>query len=395
VTADGRSRLPVICVLGESALQVDHDGFAGLCRAASAEVGVPLTVSFHAREHDLVAAVQQASEQGGGIVLIAGGLGDSRVVQQAALQAAAPLVWLDLAAARDRRPEHLDPIAISSIRGRGLEGLSWAVRSLVARAAWPAITERYGPDVEHVGDLRVPSASAGPHPVCVLLHGGGWRERWERDLMDGIAADLCLRGYATWNLEYRRVGPSDGGWPNTLADAAAGIDHLTQFAGRHPLDLDRVALLGHSAGGHLATWAATRGKLPVDAPGSQPAVHPALVVSIAGNPDLVLSAVRATDEGSTIELMGGMPDEIPEAYALASPKERLPLGCAQLLIWGTRDQPDLVDRNRRYCVAAVSAGDDIDVLALAGADHFSVIDPTNIAWTAIVERLIRVFPVAG
>jgi len=281
---------------------------------------------------------------------------------------------------------------IASVRGRGLEGLLWAVRSAAARRASPPRPLSYAADVEQMGELRLPADADGRVPVCVLLHGGGWRERWERDLMDGLAADLTAHGYATWNLEFRRVGPSGGGWPGSFEDVAAGIDRLCELAETEPIDLDRVALIGHSAGAHLALWASARDRLPDDAPGASPLVRPALAVSLAGVQDLATTALRGTDEMSTIALMGGMPDEHPERYRLAAPLELLPLGSAQLVLWGVNDRPDLVDENLRYCEAAAAAGDTVHVLELPEADHFTVIDPATLTWLAIRERLVQLFP---
>ena len=100
--------------------------------------------------------------------------------------------------------------------------------------------------------------------MVVLLHGGFWRAQRTLELMRPLAADLAGRGFAAWNLEYRRVGQPGGGWPGTCEDVAAGLDHLARLAGREPLDLDRLVVAGHSAGGHLALWSAAR-------PGRRPA----------------------------------------------------------------------------------------------------------------------------
>ncbi|NIR35894.1 MAG: alpha/beta hydrolase, partial [Actinobacteria bacterium] len=128
----------------------------------------------------------------------------------------------------------------------------------------------YGPLPDQVADLRLPDGP-GPHPVAVVLHGGFWRDVWTRDLMDGIAVDLTRRGWATWNIEYRRVG-SGGGFPETLEDVAAAIDHLDGLAGDRSLDVATVVTVGHSAGGHLALWAAARPKLDVGTSGAGPRV---------------------------------------------------------------------------------------------------------------------------
>ena len=121
-------------------------------------------------------------------------------------------------------------------------------------AAGP-VTYVYGDSPEQFATLAVP-ATPGPHPVVVLIHGGFWRAAYGLDLMEPLAADLVRRGYAAWNIEYRRVGQPGGGWPGTLEDVAAAIDKLADLADDADLDLTRVSVVGHSAGGHLALWAA-------------------------------------------------------------------------------------------------------------------------------------------
>ena len=125
-------------------------------------------------------------------------------------------------------------------------------------------THRYGPQRSQRADLHQPRGP-GPHPVMILIHGGSWRKRYSRVVMRALAGDLVRRGWAVWNIEYRRLGDG-GGWPATFEDVAAAIDHLDEL--QAPLDLERVSVLGHSAGGHLALWAGRAQKLPRGAPGS-------------------------------------------------------------------------------------------------------------------------------
>jgi acetyl esterase/lipase len=122
-------------------------------------------------------------------------------------------------------------------------------------------SHRYGPDRSQRAELHMP-ARQGPHPVMVVIHGGSWQARHGKIVMRGLVGDLVRRGWAAWNIEYRPLG-NGGGWPATFEDVAAAIDHLRQLDA--PLDLTRVCVLGHSAGGHLALWAAGRERLPSDA----------------------------------------------------------------------------------------------------------------------------------
>ncbi|HEY8340878.1 MAG TPA: alpha/beta hydrolase [Egibacteraceae bacterium] len=244
----------------------------------------------------------------------------------------------------------------------------------------------YGPAADQFGDLWVPDDRDGSLPVAVVIHGGFWRSHRNVDMTAPLAADLAARGYAAWNLEYARVG-GRGGWPTTLEDVAAGIDALADLATSHDLDLTRVVTIGHSAGGHLALWAAARRGLPPDAPGAQPRVLPAAVVSLAGVADLVAGARDDLGDGAVAGFLGGGPDEVPERYALASPAQRLPLGVPQLLAHGDADEHVPIGQSRAYRDAAEAAGDRATLLELPGADHFPVIDPASSAWAEVVAWL--------
>lgn len=237
-----------------------------------------------------------------------------------------------------------------------------------------ARTVAYGSHPDQVAELRLPDGD-GPHPVAVLVHGGFWREPYRRDLMVPLAQDLTARGWATWNLEYRRVGGA-GGWPATFDDVAAGITALAD----QPVDLGRLLIVGHSAGGHLALWAASRG----------PA---ALVVSLGGVSDLEEAAALGLGDGAAQELLGGEPDEVPERYAAASPPRLLPLRAPLLLVHGDADQEVPVATARRFAARAADAGAPCELLELPGVDHFAVIDPASPAWAATLAAVDRLLPV--
>lgn len=110
---------------------------------------------------------------------------------------------------------------------------------------------RYGSDPLHFADLRLP-ARPEPYPVVVLIHGGFWRNRYSLDHIGHMAQALTDAGVATWTPEYRRIGDSGGGYPGTFLDIVAALNHLQAIATDYNLDLDRVVVAGHSAGGHLA-----------------------------------------------------------------------------------------------------------------------------------------------
>ncbi|MFN8037988.1 MAG: alpha/beta hydrolase [Acidimicrobiales bacterium] len=249
----------------------------------------------------------------------------------------------------------------------------------------------YGFEPMQKGDLIVP-VEATPRPVVVLLHGGYWRVGFDKAAMGSLAEDLARRGYATWNLDYRRLGEPGGGWPGTFADVAAGIDLLATLAPKKNLDLRRVTFLGHSAGSQLAFWAAARRALPAGAPGADPQVRAAAAVSLSGVLDLRVALGQvAPDNGelaaSTRELLGGDVSSVPDRYDLASPAARLPLGIPQLVIHGENDSKVDPVQSRSYSMAAKGAGDDVTYVELARADHFDVIQITKAWWDEVLNWL--------
>ncbi len=202
--------------------------------------------------------------------------------------------------------------------------------------------------------------------------------------MTELCLDLANRGLAAWNLEYRRVG-SGGGWPETFEDIGAGVDALAGLDA--PLDLERVAAVGHSAGGHLALWAASRPTLPDGAPGAQPRVRVRAAVSQAGVLDLRLAAQLAPSAEPTRALLGD-PAEHSDRYELASPRERLPLGIPQLVLHGDRDGNVSIRIATSYAAAARAAGDECELVVLSGTGHFEHIDAGSPAWHVARDWLV-------
>ena len=238
--------------------------------------------------------------------------------------------------------------------------------------------QRYGPHFHHFGDLYVPEGE-GPFPVAVVLHGGFWREQHTLDLTDPLARDLAARGWAAWNVEFRRVGElSGGGYPRTLEDVAEAIDALRTLDA--PLDLSRVVGIGHSAGGQLALWAAARPDAGVPLAG---------VVAQAGITDLRAAEHDPDGEDAIALFAGGFAADVPDRYADASPLERLPIGVPQLLVHGTEDVRVPVDMSRRYAEAARAAGDEVELVIRPGEDHFVHLDVAGGAWADVVGWLRR------
>jgi acetyl esterase/lipase len=247
----------------------------------------------------------------------------------------------------------------------------------------------YGDDPSQLGELHLP-AGTGPVPVVVVVHGGYWRAAYGYDLGTPLAADLADRGVAAWNIEYRRVGDG-GGWPATFTDVAAAVDALAgsvQQATGGRLDLTDVRAVGHSAGGHLAVWAAGRPELPAWAPGAGPAVRFTRVVSQAGVLDLVGASQQGLGGGASDELLDGPSAARPERYALASPLARLPIGVPVTCVHGDADVTVPISQSRTYVAAATAAGDPAVLVTLSGVDHFALIDPSTTAWAACRDALL-------
>jgi len=266
-----------------------------------------------------------------------------------------------------------------------------------------AIRLAYGPETLQFGDLYLPTGS-GPHPTIILIHGGYWRARYSLDLMNSLAEDLTTRGFAAWNIEYRRVGNPGGGWPGTFLDVARASDYLQVIESTYTLDLHRVVPIGHSAGGHLAFWLAARPRIPAEDPLAGTSMKeddapngpliPRGAISLAGVLDLMMAWRLHLSTDAVVELLGGTPGEVPERYTSASPAALLPLGISQILIHGTEDSNVPLEVSQTYAEAAKAAHDDVTLLELSGVDHFDVINPRTSAWATTIEALQKLLQAA-
>ena len=246
----------------------------------------------------------------------------------------------------------------------------------------------YGADPLQFGELWLP-AGQGPFPVVALIHGGCWQADLPgTELMDYLAADLKARGYAVWNLEYRRIGHPGGAYPGTFTDVAAGLDHLRTIAAARRLDLNRVVLVGHSAGGHLVSWAAARSGLPRSSPLWTADPLPVKgVVSLAGINDL--EAFRATGPDrcggpQTIDdLVSAASRAGQDVYADTSPA-RLPQPAAPVVVISAALDPIVPPSFGPRFAKGWGAAE----ITIPDAGHFELIDPTSAAWTVtIVPRI--------
>ena len=245
----------------------------------------------------------------------------------------------------------------------------------------------YGAHPDQFLELTVPAGAAesGPVPVVVVLHGGFWRAAYGIELARPLAADLAAHGMAAVSVEYRRVG-ADGGWPETVLDVAAAVDSLAPLEETAGLDLADVTLVGHSAGGHLAAWAAGRGRLPDDAPGARPKIEATAVVLQAGVLDLVRADEQRLGDGAVRAFLGAGPAEAPDRYAAADPVRLLPTGADVLCVHGAADDVVPPEQSERYAAAARAAGDRVDLRVVPG-DHMVLIDPAAEPWQLVREWL--------
>ena len=250
----------------------------------------------------------------------------------------------------------------------------------------------YGKDSSQYGELRVPGGG-GPHPVAILIHGGCFKAAYAtaRDLAP-MADALKADSIATWNIEYRRLGQPGGGWPGTYLDVGRAVDYLRTLARQHQLDLGRVVIVGHSAGGHLAMWAAARSRLPKSSSLYTRDPLPVRgVIDLAGPLDMSanIQGYQGLCRDTVItSLLGGTPATVPERYQQASPITLLPLGVPQVLVVGTHE--DFVPKPfvEAYKKAATRAGDSVRVVVIPGAGHFEIASPSSSAWPS-VELAIR------
>jgi acetyl esterase/lipase len=289
----------------------------------------------------------------------------------------------------------------ASAQSKGSARSTMTSEDLLALPQPPADrTFAYGPAPQQVAELRLPKGP-GPHPVVLVVHGGCWEAPWGLEHVRSLAAALTAEGWATWSLEYRRLGDEGGGWPGTLEDVARGADHLRRAATEYPLDLDRVVALGHSAGGQLALWLAGRRHLPEGSPGTVgPSGSPVAegqrlrgVVSLAGITDLRAGAKRGICGDAIPRLLGGGPPREDAArLSQSSPIELLPLGVPVSLVCGGRDDVVPPEQARAYEAAARAAGDTVAVQVVGTAGHFELVDPRSSAWPAVRDAVAALLP---
>lgn len=260
----------------------------------------------------------------------------------------------------------------------------------------------YGSHASQSAELLLPQAP-GPHPVVALLHGGFWRLPHDRGLMRPLALYLARHGFAVLNLEYRRLGEPGAGWPGTFMDAVDGVSLVARplgsgrcAAGPSALDPERVAIVGHCSGGHLALWAASWLCALYPAQNGAAKLIVRAVVTLAAPTDLRAAARDGLDlpdrpggPPAAVALLGGREDTVDGRYRLGSPLDLVPIGSevAQLLMHGDADELVPYDHALRYGRAAAKAGDQVAVACIPGMGHYDMLQADHKSWPTVLEHL--------
>lgn len=255
----------------------------------------------------------------------------------------------------------------------------------------------YGKDSLQFGEIRVPTGN-GSFPVAILVHGGCWSAKLKDlpeavtsfELLRPLASVLADAGIALWNIEYRRLGNTGGGWPGTYQDLSRGTDLLRDIASRYHLDLSRTIAIGHSSGGQLAMWLVARGRLPKNSPLYTDSPLPLKgVVDLDGPPDL--DTFRAFEQpmcgGPVItQFLGGTQAEFPDRYREGSVAGLLPTGARQELF--IRAKPaEMHGILEQYLGVAKKAGDPVRLFTFKGDSHFDGINPTAPDWETVMASI--------
>ena len=231
----------------------------------------------------------------------------------------------------------------------------------------------YGEHALQFDELRLPETS-DRHPVIEFIHGGCWLNQFSLDHVSAMSRALANQGYAVWTPEYRRFGDAGGGWPGTFEDIVRSIGVLSELSPEHSFDLNRVVMIGHSAGGHLALWLAAQNNLPLRG-----------VVSLAGLCDLKAYERLGNDCAASLPgLLGGTSRDVPERWAKANPIELLPIGIPVSLIHGERDTIVPLSQSESF---AAAAGCELQVVR--GGGHFDMVSPHANAFEIICQTLQR------
>jgi acetyl esterase/lipase len=239
----------------------------------------------------------------------------------------------------------------------------------------PDKREAYGGDPNQFVELRLPRGK-GPYPVLLNLHGGYWRAKYDLSHAGHLCEALRTAGVATFNVEFRRVGDAGGGWPGTFADVRSVYRYVRQEADRFQLDLNRLVVMGHSAGGQLALCLAAHEASLTRA------------ISLAGVVDLKKACALHLSHDAVVEFLGGTPEEVPEHYREADPMGLKISPARQWLVHGSDDDTVPVEFSRDYVAQKKKIGETVDLVEIPRCGHFDVIDPESAAFQQVTAAVV-------
>jgi acetyl esterase/lipase len=237
----------------------------------------------------------------------------------------------------------------------------------------------YGADPNQFLEVRLPPGK-GPFPALLNIHGGFWRAKYDLAHNGHLCEALRAAGVATFNVEYRRVGNSGGGWPGTFADIRSAYSYMRQEYSQFHLDGKRLAVMGHSAGGQLALCLA----------GHESSL--AQAISLAGVVDLKKAFSLHLSHDAVVEFLGGKPADVSEHYREADPMELSIPHARQWLLHGTDDDTVPLAFSRDYAEQKNKVGEHVELIEMAHTGHFDLIDPRSDAFkkvkTAVLSALV-------
>lgn len=257
----------------------------------------------------------------------------------------------------------------------------------------PTATRAYGLDPAQVYDVRLPhSAGKRVGATVIVVHGGFWRAGTDRTHAGPQAQALADAGFHVAVGEYRRAGMPGGGVPGTLDDVTALVAAVAQ----DPDLPDPLVLIGHSAGGHLVTWAANqpwaqRHPHRSESAGSSDAAGLAGVVALAGCIDLRATARMRLGSDAALAFVG-VTDLDDEAWQVADPMDSFPPRVPVRLVHGDADRIVPLDVTNDYLAAARLAGGDVGLDVVAGVGHYALIDPEHPAFARVVAAIRSLLP---
>jgi acetyl esterase/lipase len=232
---------------------------------------------------------------------------------------------------------------------------------------------RYGADPNQFIEVRLPHTKPS-HPAVMNIHGGFWRAKYDLAHAGHLCEALRVAGVATFNIEYRRVGNPGGGWPGTFEDIRSAYRFIRQNHSKFHLDLDRLAAMGHSAGGQLALCLAAH-----DASVRR-------VISLAGVVDLRKAFALHLSNDAVEEFLGGKPDAVPEHYHEGDPLE-LAIQARQWLLHGSNDDIVPPELSRDYVRQKKKSGESVELIEISQAGHIDLIDPASEAWKQVLNTV--------